>query len=192
MTSYELLINNPTVPVLTVNDASRAPSLALALIKAGIFCAEITLRTSAAFDAIKRVKNACPEMTVIAGTVLTPQAARDALNAGAQAIVSPGLDIELALFCREAGVPYIPGVADATEIQAAIKLGLNVLKFFPAEASGGAKALASLAAPFNGVYFMPTGGINDKNIGKYRDLEVRYKLRRRRCCSRFAYRRRKI
>ena len=131
---------------------------------------EITFRTAAAADSIKAVSENCPEMLVGAGTVVTLDQCKQALECGAQFIVSPGLDPEVVSWCVERNVPITPGCVTPTEIMAAMKLGLNVVKFFPAGIYGGLKAMKSLSAPFGSVKFIPTGGVDAKNLKEY--LEV--------------------
>ena len=155
------------IPVVKIDDASRAVALAEALRDGGLLSAEITFRTAAAEEAIRRISEAVPELVVGAGTVLTPEQAERALAAGARFIVSPGLGEGVVALCRERGVPVTPGVATATEIQRALEMGLTTLKFFPAEANGGLKTLKALAAPFGQVQFIPTGGVNADNMIGY-------------------------
>ncbi|MBR7063285.1 MAG: bifunctional 4-hydroxy-2-oxoglutarate aldolase/2-dehydro-3-deoxy-phosphogluconate aldolase [Clostridia bacterium] len=157
----------PVIPVVTINDAPRAVPLAFALLAAGIGAMEITLRTPAGIDAVKAAAEGAPEMLVGAGSVLGAEDAERALKAGANFIVSPGFDAGVLSVCRERGVPYIPGCATATEIQAAVNCGCTLVKFFPAEALGGVNTLRALAAPFPGLRFMPTGGINARNAAGY-------------------------
>ena len=128
---------------------------------------EITLRTACALDAIKEVATNVPGMIVGAGTVLNRSQAADAVAAGAEFIVSPGLDEETVIYCKENNIYCCPGCVTPTEIMTAISLGLDVVKFFPANVYGGLKALKALAAPFTGVKFLPTGGINEENMSEY-------------------------
>ncbi len=160
----------PVIPVVTIDDAAKAVPLAKALLADGTGAMEITLRTAAGLDAVKAVAANMPEMLVGAGSVLSSADAERALAAGARFIVSPGFDIDLLSLCKERGVPYIPGCATATEIQAAVNCGCTLVKFFPAEALGGVKALRALSAPFPGMRFMPTGGINARNAADYLKL----------------------
>ncbi len=155
------------IPVVKIDDDSRAVALAEALRDGGLLSAEITFRTAAAEEAIRRISEAVPELVVGAGTVLTPEQAERALAAGARFIVSPGLGESVVALCRERGVPVTPGVATATEIQRALEMGLTTLKFFPAEANGGLKTLKALAAPFGQIQFIPTGGVNADNMLAY-------------------------
>ena len=159
------------IPVIKINDARKAAPLARSLIDGGIKAAEITLRTKQGLAAIKNVAEDVPQITVGAGSVLDAAQAKEAYDAGARFIVSPGFDKGILEFCRENSVPYFPGCATATEIQAAVNLGCDTVKLFPAEALGGAKTVAALSAPFPGVSFMPTGGINESNAAAYLKLK---------------------
>jgi 2-dehydro-3-deoxyphosphogluconate aldolase/(4S)-4-hydroxy-2-oxoglutarate aldolase len=155
------------LPVVTVRDPSDAAPLAEALTAGGIPAVEITFRAAGAEEALRAVCRAFPEMLAGAGTVLTPAQAESAVAAGAKFIVSPGFDAETVRFCRKAGVPVFPGCVTATEVQQALREGLDVLKFFPAEAAGGLKTIKALSAPFPGVRWMPTGGISPRNLTEY-------------------------
>ena len=155
------------VPVIVIDDPADATPLAGALIEGGLPCAEVTFRTPHAAEAIAGMAQAHPEMLVGAGTVLTPQQAARALNAGARFIVAPGFNPAVVDYCLERGVPVYPGVCTPTEIEMALGKGLQVLKFFPAEAAGGLPFLKAAAAPYSGVEFMPTGGINPENLPSY-------------------------
>jgi 2-dehydro-3-deoxyphosphogluconate aldolase/(4S)-4-hydroxy-2-oxoglutarate aldolase len=129
--------------------------------------AEITFRTAAAEESIRRVAQELPEVLVGAGTVLTIEQVDKAMNAGAKFIVTPGFDEEVTRYCVENNIPIFPGCPTTSDIQKAIKLGLKVVKFFPAEAMGGLAAIKAVAAPYGGMLFMPTGGINEKNLNDY-------------------------
>ncbi len=155
------------VPVVKIDDAVDAVPLANALRNGGINCAEITFRTAAAKDAIKNIHSAFPDMFIAAGTVLTPEQADDAMSAGASFIVSPGLNPDVVKYCNQKGYPIIPGVCTPGEVEKGLSLGLKYLKFFPAEAAGGVKMIKAMAAPYTGVKFMPTGGINTSNLADY-------------------------
>ncbi len=157
------------IPVVKIERAEDAIPLAKALCEGGLPVAEVTFRTAAAKDAIVAMTNAFPEMLVGAGTVLTTQQVDDAVAAGAKFIVSPGLNPKVVRYCQEVGVPITPGVTSPTEIEQAIELGLNVVKFFPAEASGGLAKIKAMAAPYGNMMFMPTGGINAQNLTEYLD-----------------------
>ena len=164
---FEFFHNLGIVPVVKIDDAAKAEKLAEAMIKGGIPCAEVTFRTDAAEEAIRRMTTAFPEMIVGAGTVLNKETAERAVKAGAKFIVSPGLDEGTVRWCQENGIPVTPGVSSASEIQKGVNLGLTVLKFFPAESSGGVKMLKDLGGPFPQVKFMTTGGINTANLEEY-------------------------
>jgi 2-dehydro-3-deoxyphosphogluconate aldolase/(4S)-4-hydroxy-2-oxoglutarate aldolase len=155
------------VPVIAINDAADAVPLGGALIRGGLPCAEITFRTDAAEDAIKNLSKAYPEMLIAAGTVLTAEQADRAIGAGATFIVAPGLNRKVAEHCIKKGYPYAPGIMTPSEIEVALELGLNVVKFFPAEQAGGINMIKALSAPYTKLRFMPTGGINRKNISDY-------------------------
>lgn len=155
------------IPVVVIEDAKDALSTAHALIAGGIDVMEITLRTKAGLDSIRSVVDGHPEMCVGAGTVLTLEQCKEAVQAGAKFIVSPGFDEEMVKWCLESGITVIPGCVTPTEITKALKFGLNVLKFFPADAFGGLPALTALANPFGMVKFIPTGGVNAKNLADY-------------------------
>jgi len=154
------------VPVVVLDDAADAASLAQALVDGGLPIAEVTFRTAAAADAIRTMADR-GDMLVGAGTVLTPEQVDQAVAAGATYVVSPGLSRAVVERCREHGVLALPGAVTATEIQAALELGLSTVKFFPAGTSGGAAAIAALAAPFGGVSFVPTGGVGPGNLLDY-------------------------
>ncbi len=155
------------VPVIKIDDAKDALPLAKALIDGGLPCAEVTFRTDAAKDAIKAISKAYPEMIVGAGTVLTPEQADIAADAGAKFIVSPGLNPEVVRHCLKKGYPIVPGINNPTGIEQALSLGLDTVKFFPAENSGGIAMIKAMSAPYGGVTFMPTGGIGPNNIKDY-------------------------
>ena len=154
------------VPVVVLDDAADAGALAAALVAGGLPVAEVTFRTGAAAEAI-RVMAGRGDMLVGAGTVLTGQQVDEAVAAGASYVVSPGLSRAVVERCREHGVLALPGAVTATEVQAALELGLTTVKFFPAGTSGGAPAISALAAPFAGVRFIPTGGVGLKNLHEY-------------------------
>jgi 2-dehydro-3-deoxyphosphogluconate aldolase/(4S)-4-hydroxy-2-oxoglutarate aldolase len=155
------------VPVVTIDAAADAAGLAGALAAGGLPIAEITFRTDAAADAIRAIRDARPDVLVGAGTVLDAATVDSALDAGAEFIVAPGLNPQMVQRCLERGVAVVPGVATPTEIEAALALGLRVLKFFPAEASGGPGYLSAMSSPYRGLRFMPTGGINPGNLASY-------------------------
>ena len=167
MTSEQLLANNRVVPVVVIRDiVDTCPTLE-ALCDGGIPVAEITFRTACAAEAIRIGCEKFPEMMIGAGTVINAEQAKTAIGAGARVIVSPGLSADVAAVCREADVPYLPGCVTPTEIMAALEMGLTTLKFFPANVYGGLTALKALSAPFPQVRFLPTGGVDLKNIKEY-------------------------
>ncbi|GAA2720270.1 bifunctional 4-hydroxy-2-oxoglutarate aldolase/2-dehydro-3-deoxy-phosphogluconate aldolase [Cellulomonas aerilata] len=154
------------VPVVVLDDAKDADPLAAALVAGGLPVAEVTFRTAAAQDSIRAMADR-GDILLGAGTVLTPEQVDQAVAAGASYVVSPGLSRAVVERCQEKGVLALPGAVTATEIQAALELGLTTVKFFPAGTSGGAPAIAALAAPFGGVSFVPTGGVGPKNLHEY-------------------------
>jgi len=166
MTTLEQLSAARLVPVVVLDDAKDADALAAALVAGGLPVAEVTFRTDAAEESI-RAMSARGDILVGAGTVLTPKQVDLVVAAGASYIVSPGLSRAVVERCQEHGVLALPGAVTATEVQAALELGLTTVKFFPAGTSGGAPAIAALAAPFVGVTFVPTGGIGPKNLHEY-------------------------
>lgn len=155
------------VPVVKINDVKKAVPLAKALCDGGIPVAEITFRTEQAEEAIASISEKFPDMLVGAGTVLTIDQADRAVKAGAKFIVSPGLNPKVVEYCIKNGIPITPGCSNPSDIEQALELGLEVVKFFPAEAAGGIKMLKALAGPYGNVKFMPTGGINASNINDY-------------------------
>ena len=174
MNAFNQLISSiGVVPVIKLNHPERdAAPLARALCEGGLPVAEVTFRAAGAASAIKIMKETCPDMTVGAGTVLTVAQIDEALAAGAQFIVSPGFNSKLADHCQELNLPYFPGCTTATEYQMALEYGLEVLKFFPAEQSGGLAKIKALSAPFAMFKIMPTGGINLKNLESYLSCPV--------------------
>ena len=155
------------VPVVVLDDAKDAVATAKALLAGGVDVMEITFRTAAAADSIKAVAESCPDMLVGAGTVITLEQCKKAVDCGAKFIVSPGFDEDVVRWCVENGVAVTPGCVTPTEIMAAMKLGLNVVKFFPAGVYGGLSAMKALSGPFGGIKFIPTGGVNGQNIGEF-------------------------
>ena len=155
------------VPVVKIERAEDAVELGRALLAGGLPCAEITFRTAAAEEAIQRISSSLPEIIVGAGTVLSVDQASRAVSAGARFIVSPGFNPKVVDWCLKHEAPVIPGVATPTEIDMALEKGVEILKFFPAERLGGVAMLKALAAPYGGVRFMPTGGINQGNLADY-------------------------
>ncbi len=155
------------VPVVVLNDAEDALPLGECLVKGGLPCAEVTFRTAAAEESIRRMVKAFPDMIVGAGTVLSTEQADRAIDAGAKFIVSPGFNPKVTEYVLKKGVPMTPGICTPTEIEAALQFDLDVLKFFPAEPAGGLKMIKALAAPYVNVNFMPTGGISASNVRDY-------------------------
>ena len=160
------------IPVVKIEHSGQAAVLAEALLKGGLPCAEITFRTGAAEESIREIAAAQPEMLVGAGTVLSLPQARRAVAAGARFIVSPGFDALVVDWCLEQGVPVVPGIATPTEALMAMERGLNVLKFFPAEALGGIAMLEAMSASLPGVKYIPTGGISAANMGTWLKLPI--------------------
>lgn len=161
------LHNIGIVPVVKLEDANKAVGLAKALLDGGINCAEVTFRTAAAEESIKNIISAYPDMFVGAGTVTSVDLAKKAVAAGAKFIVSPGFNDETVDWCIENNITIIPGVCTPSDIEKGLKRGFDVLKFFPAEASGGINMLNNFAGPFPNLMFMPTGGINLNNLQAY-------------------------
>lgn len=158
---------SPVVPVMVIKRVEDAVPMAKALAEGGITVFEITLRTPAALDAIRAIADALPDTLVGAGTVLTPAQYDAAVEAGAKFIISPGYTRTLLEHAKQGPAPLIPGVATPSEIMTALELGYDHLKFFPAEANGGAPALKAIAAPLAQVKFCPTGGVSPKNVADY-------------------------
>lgn len=155
------------IPVVVIKELADTEKTLKALIDGGINCAEITFRTACAADAIKLATEKFPNMNVGAGTVINAEQCKKALESGAKFIVSPGLSAGVANVCKEAGVPYFPGCVTPTEIMAALELGIDIVKFFPANVYGGLKALKALAAPFPQIKFIPTGGVDLTNLEEF-------------------------
>ena len=170
-TLEERFYDYAVVPVVVLYDADDAIPLADALIKGGLPCAEVTFRTDAAEESIRRICESFPDMLVGAGTVLTTKQVERAYKAGAKFIVSPGFDPEIIDYCISIGLPVLPGCITPSEIAQAVKRGLKVVKFFPAEQSGGVAMIKAMAAPYSMVKFMPTGGISTKNLADYLSCE---------------------
>ena len=155
------------VPVVVLKDTKDAIPLADALIEGGLSCAEVTFRTDAAEESIRLMSEKYPEMLVGAGTVLTIEQVDRAVNAGTKFIVSPGFDPEIVDYCLDKKIPVFPGCITPSEVAQAVKRGLKVIKFFPAEQAGGVAMIKAMGAPYNMVKFMPTGGISAKNLAEY-------------------------
>ena len=167
MTVAEQIHKLAIVPVVVLDDKKDALPLAKALCEGGLPCAEVTFRTKAAKDAIRIMTTEYPDMVVGAGTVLTTGQVDEAVEAGAKFIVSPGFDPEIVDYCLEKGITVLPGCATPSEVAKAVKRGLEVVKFFPAEQAGGLPMIKAMAAPYTMVKFMPTGGINPENVKDY-------------------------
>ena len=159
------------IPVIQIDDAKLAVPLADTLIKNGLPAAEITFRTTAASEAIARIKGAYPALLLGAGTVLTTQQVDHAYLAGASFVVSPGLNPRTVKHCQDKGITSIPGINNPSHIEQGLELGLDFLKFFPAEASGGVAMLKSVLAPYADLKLMPTGGINASNVNSYLNID---------------------
>jgi len=155
------------VPVIAIEDAEDAAPLAKALIDGGLPVAEVTFRTAAAKDAIAIIAKEYPDMLVGAGTVLTKEQVDSAVDAGAKFIVSPGLNPEVVKYCVDKNIPVCPGCSNPSDVEQAIALGLDVVKFFPAEAAGGLAMIKAMSAPYTNMKFMPTGGVNADNLNSY-------------------------
>lgn len=166
-TLEEQFYDYAVVPVVVLDDTEDAAPLAEALVKGGIPCAEVTFRTEVAEESIRIMSEKYPEMLVGAGTVLTTEQVDRAVAAGAKFIVSPGFDPEIVDYCMEKNIPVFPGCVSPSEVAQAVKRGLKVVKFFPAEQAGGLAMLKAMAAPYTMLKFMPTGGINTKNLKEY-------------------------
>ncbi|MDB1125945.1 bifunctional 4-hydroxy-2-oxoglutarate aldolase/2-dehydro-3-deoxy-phosphogluconate aldolase [Vibrio algarum] len=154
------------VPVIAINDAEKAAKLAQVLVENGLPCAEVTFRTEQAAQAIKNMRAAFPDMLIGAGTVLTSTQVDQAIDAGVDFIVSPGFNPTTVKYCQQRGMPIIPGINNPSLVEQAMEMGLDTLKFFPAEPSGGVAMLKALSAVYP-IKFMPTGGVNPKNVNDY-------------------------
>jgi 2-dehydro-3-deoxyphosphogluconate aldolase / (4S)-4-hydroxy-2-oxoglutarate aldolase len=155
------------IPVISIPKLDHALPLAESLVEGGLPCAEITFRTAAAAESIAQIRSRFPDIFVGAGTVLTTDQAQTAIDAGAQFIVSPGTNPVVVRYCLEKNVTIFPGVCTPSEIEMALAEGVDVLKFFPAEPMGGVGFLKAICAPYRNVRFIPTGGVDQKNIGQY-------------------------
>ena len=155
------------VPVIKINDVEKAIPLAKALVEGGLPLAEITFRTEEAEESIKRIVKAYPEMLVGAGTVLSVEQVDKAVNAGAKFIVSPGFNPKIVSYCITNKITVIPGASTPSDMEVALEMGLEVVKFFPAEQSGGVEYLKAVGGPYTTLKFIPTGGINAKNLNTY-------------------------
>lgn len=166
MTLEQRLQQIKIVPVIAINDAAHAVPLAKVLVENGLPCAEVTFRTDAAQESIRLMRDAYPDLLIGAGTVLTTQQVDQAISAGADFIVSPGLNPTTVKYCQQRGIVIVPGVNNPSLVEQAMELGLKTLKFFPAEPSGGVAMLKALSAVYP-VQFMPTGGVNPRNVVDY-------------------------
>lgn len=155
------------VPVVVLENEEDALPLAEALVQGGLPCAEVTFRTEAAAESIRRMSEKYPDMLVGAGTVLTTEQVDLAVKSGAKFIVSPGFDPEVVDYCRGKNIPVFPGCISPSEVAQAVKRGLKIVKFFPAEQAGGIAMIKAMAAPYHNIRFMPTGGINTGNLKDY-------------------------
>lgn len=167
MNLEEKFYETGVVSVVVLEDAEDAVPLAQALVEGGLLSAEVTFRTAAAEESIRRMTEAFPQMLVGAGTVLTKEQVDAAAAAGAKFIVSPGFDPEIVDYCLEKKIPVLPGCISPSEVAQAVKRGLTIVKFFPAEQAGGIAMIKAMAAPYVGLKFMPTGGINAGNLTEY-------------------------
>ncbi|MCG7586579.1 bifunctional 4-hydroxy-2-oxoglutarate aldolase/2-dehydro-3-deoxy-phosphogluconate aldolase, partial [Photobacterium sp. OFAV2-7] len=170
MTLDEQLQQYKVIPVVVVDTVEQMIQLGKVLCDNGLPVAEITFRTTAAADAIRAARKHFPEMLIGAGTVLTPEQAIEAKEAGASFVVTPAFNPKTVKACQEIGIDIIPGVNSPYLVEQAMEMGLRTLKFFPAEASGGIPMLKAMLGPYQDVCFMPTGGINEKNIQAYLDI----------------------
>lgn len=168
--SIQIMTETGIIPVVAIEDASLAVPMADALMRGGLPVAEITFRTDAAAAAMRNIRAAVPDMLICAGTVRSVRQAELAVENGARAIISPGTDNAVVSWCIKNGIDVFPGCITPTEIENASAMGLDVLKFFPAEAAGGIKMLKALYGPYSGIRFMPTGGISLQNAAQYLTL----------------------
>jgi 2-dehydro-3-deoxyphosphogluconate aldolase/(4S)-4-hydroxy-2-oxoglutarate aldolase len=167
MTVQKQLEEAYLIPVVVMDDAARAVDTAKALMAGGIGVMEITLRTDAALDSIEKVAKACPNLLLGGGTVLYLEQCREAVSRGAHFIVSPGYEPDIVDYCHKNNIMVIPGCVTPTEITTAMRAGINIIKFFPANVYGGIKAIKALSGPFPHIKFVPTGGIDLNNLAEY-------------------------
>jgi 2-dehydro-3-deoxyphosphogluconate aldolase/(4S)-4-hydroxy-2-oxoglutarate aldolase len=167
MTVLERLEEGYLIPVVVIDDSARAIDAAKALMAGGITIMEITLRTEAGLDSIEKVAKACPGLLVGGGTVLSLEQCRQAVSRGAVFIVSPGFDPEIVDYCQKNNITAFPGCVTPTEITAAMREGINIVKFFPANVYGGVNAMKALSGPFPHLKFVPTGGIDLNNLAEF-------------------------
>lgn len=166
-TIFEKLEKNMILPVVVIDDSKHAAPLGKALLEGGLGIAEVTFRTDAAPDALKILKQKYPQMLLAAGTVLNVEQVKMATDAGADFIVSPGINPKVVEYCVKNNICIIPGTCNPTNIEMALSYGIHVVKFFPAEASGGINYIKVISAPYSNVRFIPTGGINQNNLQNY-------------------------
>jgi 2-dehydro-3-deoxyphosphogluconate aldolase / (4S)-4-hydroxy-2-oxoglutarate aldolase len=164
---FDVIAASRILPVVTIDDASAAAELVAALVDGGLAAVEITLRTPAALDAVRQASSAVPDALVGVGSVTSIDALHDAVDAGARFAVSPGLDVRLIDAARARGIPYLPGIATATELMQAVDRDVAVVKLFPAEHVGGRAVIEAFAAVWPGVRFVPTGGVSATNLQHY-------------------------
>jgi 2-dehydro-3-deoxyphosphogluconate aldolase/(4S)-4-hydroxy-2-oxoglutarate aldolase len=174
MNALSIIHETKIVPVVVIDDVEKAVPLANALLAGGINVMEVTFRTAAGAAAIEAVAKNCPGMLLGAGTIVNEQQCKQAIDKGAQYIVSPGFDREIVKYCVQQGIDVLPGCITATEIMATLEFGLNVLKFFPANTSGGLNAMKALTGPFPQISFIPSGGINVQNLKEYLEAPFIY------------------
>lgn len=167
MDMYETLQKVGIVPVIKIDTVAHAVPLAKALKNGGLPAAEITFRSEAAEASIRAISKEVPDLFLCAGTVLTPSLARQAVDAGAKAIISPGTNLETVRWCKEKNIPVIPGCATPSEVEACIREGLDLVKLFPSEVVGGVAMLKALSGPYASMRFMPTGGVKPNNVKDY-------------------------
>lgn len=171
LTSLQIMQDAPVIPVIVIEDPDHAVPLARALVAGGIRMLEVTLRTTAALDAITQIAQDVPEAIVGAGTVCHQNDAQEAMRAGARFAVSPGYTHTLGQYCRQTGLALLPGVSTASEVLMAMEDGYSELKFFPAVQSGGVAMLKALSGPFGNIKFCPTGGITPQNARDFLALK---------------------
>jgi 2-dehydro-3-deoxyphosphogluconate aldolase/(4S)-4-hydroxy-2-oxoglutarate aldolase len=170
LTIKEIMTISPIVPVMVINNVEHAVPLAKALVKGGLKVLEITLRTPAALESIRRIKAEVPDAIVGAGTIINIETLNAAIEAGAQFIVSPGTTDKLIDAALATGVPLLPGIANPSDAMRLLEKGITAMKFFPAEAAGGVSMLKSIGAPIPQITFCPTGGVSQKNVKEYYNL----------------------
>ena len=167
MTIQQKLAEAFLIPVVVMDDAARAADTAKAIVAGGIRVMEITLRTEAALESIEKAAKTCPDLLIGGGTVLSLEQCREAISRGVSFIVSPGYDPEIVAYCQKNNVFVLPGCVTPTEITVAMKAGIDIVKFFPANVYGGAGAIKALSGPFPKIKFVPTGGVDLKNLAEY-------------------------